>query len=212
MMYGIYSRMCLSYPLQALWWSGSPMGTLWPISKREVDSVSCLIVKKRVKILKSYCCDLSQPRGDPSILCIKYAPQWQYVLYHIAHFICTKHRPYRSKYAHEMNITHRDLKPENILLSFRLAINPSKESVAVSTSTLLFDQRIKKVQVRSRLSSDGWAVKLTQIICSLMRRRKRWWIPMHYSSVTRRRSQNSSRNLPNVRLNLSSLVGYPLVR
>ena len=54
-----------------------------------------------------------------------------------------------------MNITHRDLKPENILLSFRLAINPSKESVAVSTSTLLFDQRIKKVQVRSRLSSDG---------------------------------------------------------
>ena len=102
---------------------------------------------KRLKILKSYCCDLSQPRGDPSILCIKYAPQWQYVLYHIAHFICTKHRPYRSKYAHEMNITHRDLKPETILLSFRLAINPSKESVAVSTSTLLFDQRIKKVQV-----------------------------------------------------------------
>ena len=107
----------LIHSLQALWWSGSLMVTLWTISKRGVDYVSCSYTREAQRKWR-HTAICPQLRRDPSILCIKYAPQWQYVLSRSFYTTHTKHRPYQSKYVHEMNITHRDLKPENILLSY----------------------------------------------------------------------------------------------
>jgi hypothetical protein len=84
-------------------------------------------------------------------------------------------------------------------ISVVCTINPSKEYIAESTSTLLFAQRIKKVQVRIDICQPLGFSNIHYFCFSLssMHRRKKLLIQTHFSNDTERKSKNSSSVLRN---------------
>ena len=76
-------------------------------------------------------------------------------------------------------------------ISVVCTINPSKEAIGESTSTLLFAQRIKKVQVSVQKSVIGGFQSLIRwVLFSSMRRRKRLSTRMLFSKDTGRKLKN----------------------